>query len=71
MNPKAPTLKAKFKIHKPSKPIRPVIYNITPPSYKLATHIHHKLKELLALKNEYNSINSTKFAGYITKFHLN
>jgi hypothetical protein len=55
MNPTAPTLKAKIKIHKPDAPIRPVINNTNAPSHKLATHIHHKLKELLALKYEFNN----------------
>jgi hypothetical protein len=33
MNPAAPTLGARVKIHKPQAPIRPVINNITAPSY--------------------------------------
>jgi hypothetical protein len=33
MNPKAPTHKAKIKIHEPSTSVRPVINNIFAPSY--------------------------------------
>jgi thermostable 8-oxoguanine DNA glycosylase len=36
MNPKTPALKAKIRMHKASRPIRPVINNISAPSYKLA-----------------------------------
>jgi hypothetical protein len=39
MNPQAPKLKAKIKIHKPSAPIRPVIHNIYAPTHKVAKHI--------------------------------
>jgi hypothetical protein len=59
MNPKAPTLKANIKIHKPSRPIRPVINNTYAPSYKLAKPIHYKRKNLIILKHELNIINST------------
>jgi hypothetical protein len=50
MNPTALAHRAKIKIHKPQAPIPPVINNINAPSYKLATHIHRRLKELLNLK---------------------
>ena len=35
MNPQAPKLKAKIKIHKPEAPIRPVINNTNAPTNKL------------------------------------
>jgi hypothetical protein len=70
MNPTAPTLRTKVKIHKPQTPIRPVINNINAPSYKLATHTHQILKELLKLKYEFNCTNSITFAEDITKIHV-
>jgi hypothetical protein len=69
MNPKAPTPEAKIKTHETSTPIKHVINNITAPFYKLATHIHHKLRGLRALKHEFNSINPMKYLGDITKFY--
>jgi hypothetical protein len=38
MNPKAPTLKARVKIHKPTAPTRPVI-NINAPAYVRGRHL--------------------------------
>jgi hypothetical protein len=70
MNPTAPTLKAKIKIHKPTAPIRPIINNINAPSYKIATYMQQKLKELVQLENQYNCINSATFAEDITRLHL-
>jgi hypothetical protein len=70
MNPTAPTLRAKIKIHKPQAPIRPVINNINAPTYKLTTHTHHILKDLLKLKYEFNCPNSTTFAEDIAKIHI-
>jgi hypothetical protein len=58
MHPQAPNLNARIKIHKPSTPIRPVINNINAPTHKLAQHIHHKLKESIQLKHEFN-VNNT------------
>jgi hypothetical protein len=62
MNPQAPKLKAKIKIHKPEAPIRPVINNIYAPKHKIAKHIHQKLNDSLKLKHEYNVINTTQLA---------
>jgi hypothetical protein len=70
MNPKAPTLKARVKIHKPTAPIRLVINNINALAYKLAAYMQHKLKELVHLKNEYNYKNTTMFVADISKFHI-
>jgi hypothetical protein len=50
MNPQAPKLKAKIKIHKPSAPIRPVINNIYAPAHKVAKHIYQKVKDAINLK---------------------
>jgi hypothetical protein len=71
MNPQAPKLKAKIKIHKPQAPIRPIINNTTAPTHKLAKHIHQRLNDLLNLKREYNIINTTQFAENIRKLKLN
>jgi hypothetical protein len=70
MNPTAPTLRTKIKIHKPLAPIRPVINNTNAPSHKLATHIHKRPKELLNLKYEFNHTNSVTFAEDITKIQM-
>jgi hypothetical protein len=70
MNPQAPNLKAKNKIHKPTTPIRPVINSIYAPTHKIAQHIYHKLKDLLKLRFEY-IINTVKFAENLTKLILN
>jgi hypothetical protein len=71
MHPQAPNLNAKIKIHKPTTLIRPVINNIHAPTHKLAQHIHHKLKDLLKLKYEFNITNTTQFADSLTKLNLN
>jgi hypothetical protein len=71
MHPQAPSLKTKIKLHKPTTPIRPVINNIYAPTHKLAQHIHHKLKDLLNLKYEYNITNTIQFAECLTKLRLN
>jgi hypothetical protein len=62
INPQAPNLKAKIKIHKPTTPIRPVINNIHAPTHKIAQHINHKLKDLVKLRFEYNITNTIQFA---------
>jgi hypothetical protein len=59
IKPQAPNLKAKIKIYKPTTPIRPVINNIH--AHKIAQHIHHKLKDLVKLRFEYNIINTIQF----------
>jgi hypothetical protein len=71
MYPQAPNFKAKIKIHKPTTPIRPVINNIHAPTHKSAQHIHHKLKDLINLKYEFNITNTTKFADSVTKLKIN
>jgi hypothetical protein len=71
MNPQAPSLKAKIKIHKPTTPIRPVTNNIYAPTHKIAQHIHHKLKDLVKLRYEYNITETTQFAEKLTKLKLN
>jgi hypothetical protein len=70
MNPQAPKLKAKIKIHKPDAPIRPVINSIYAPTHKLAKYIHQKLHDLINLKYEYNIINTRHFADNIEKLKL-
>jgi hypothetical protein len=71
MNPQAPKLKAKIKIHKPEAPIRPVINNTYAPTHKIAKYIHRKLNDLLNLKHEYNVTNTTHFVENIRKLKLN
>jgi hypothetical protein len=70
MNPQAPKLKAKFKIHKPEAPIWPIINSIYAPTHKIAKYIHQKLHDLLKLKYEYNIINTIHFTENIKKLKL-
>jgi hypothetical protein len=70
MNPQAPSLKTKLKIHKPTTPIRPVINNIYAPTHKIAQYMHHKLKDIIILKYEYNITNTIQFANSLTKLRL-
>jgi hypothetical protein len=71
MNPQAPNLKAKIKLHKPTTPIRPVINNIYAPTHKVAQYNHQKLRKLVQLKYGYNIINTIQFADSLTKLKLN
>jgi hypothetical protein len=68
MNPKAPILKVKIKIH---RPLAPVINNIPALSYKIAKFLTKKIKELMRLKNKCNIINLIKLAEDITKLKMN
>jgi hypothetical protein len=70
MNPQAPKLKAKIKIHKPSAPIWPVINNIYVPTHKVAKHIYQKVKDSINLKYQYNIINTMQFAENLSKLKL-
>jgi hypothetical protein len=70
MHPQAPNLKLKIKIRKPATPIRPVLNIIHAPTHKLAQHIHHKLKDLINLKYEFNFTNTTQFAEGFTNLKL-
>ena len=71
MNPKAPNMNAKIKIHKQEAPIRPVINNTNAPTHKLAKYIHQTLKNVLNLKYEYNITNTAHFAENISNLKLN
>jgi hypothetical protein len=69
MNPQAPKLKAKIKIHKPSAPTRPVINNYAP-THKVAKHIYQKVKDSINLKYKYNIKNTEQFAESLCKLKL-
>jgi len=60
--PRPPTLKAQIKLHKPGKPIRPVINNINAPAYKLAKHLTKTLNDYLNLSYQYNVQDSATLA---------
>ena len=49
MNPSAPTIKGLIKIHKPERPIRPVVNWKNAPAYKLARLLTHENRELVPL----------------------
>jgi hypothetical protein len=69
MNPQAPRLKVKIKIHKPLAPVRLVINGAS--THKIAKHIHQRFKYLINLKYEYNIINIMQFVENICKLKLN
>jgi hypothetical protein len=50
MNPQAPKLKVKIKIHKEAAPIRPVVSNIHAPTHKLAKYINQNIKRVHGTK---------------------
>ena len=68
--PQTPTLKAQLKPHKPGNPIRPVVNNMSAPSYKIAKHINNKLNTYLCLNNYYVK-NSISLAEDLTKLKIN
>jgi len=70
-NPTPPTLNAQLKLHKPNKPIRPVVNNKNAPTYKTAKKPNDILKQCLCLDNPYNTINSTSLANDIVKLTIN
>jgi hypothetical protein len=49
MNPEAPMLHSTIKLHKPEKPIRPIVNWINSPGHKLAKHLNKQLKDTLLL----------------------
>ena len=69
--PQPPTLKAQLKLHKPGNPIRPVVNNMSAPSYKIAKHINNKLSAYLCLNNYYTVKNSISLAEDLTKLKIN
>jgi sulfur relay (sulfurtransferase) DsrC/TusE family protein len=70
-NPKPPTLKAQLKIHKPGNPIRPVINNMTAPSYKIGKYPVNKLNGYLCLNNQYNDKKTIRLAEDLTRLKIN
>jgi flagellar biosynthesis component FlhA len=70
MNPQAPKLKAKIKMHKAEAPIRPVLSSTYAPTHKIARYINQSIKESLNLKYEYNIRNTMQFAESISKMKL-
>jgi hypothetical protein len=65
VNCKAPNLTAKVKIDESLGPIRPVISNTQALSHKVAKFLSKKIREIIALKNKCNSINSMELAENI------
>jgi len=59
MNPTAPTIKGRIKLHKPEQPIRPVVNWREAPAYKLARLFTQKIRHLAPLPNTYNMENTT------------
>ena len=57
-NPKPPILNGLIKLHKPDKPIRPVINFKTAPSYKISKHLTNLLKDKIKLNNKHTIKNT-------------
>jgi hypothetical protein len=68
--PTLPELKARIKLHKIDKPIRPVVNNINAPSYKIAKHLKNILTTTLDLQHTYNVVNSPTLASDLTQLKL-
>ena len=69
--PQSHTLKAQHKLHKSGNPIRPVVNNMSAPSYKISKHINNTLNAYLCFNNCYNIKNSISLAEDLTKFKIN
>jgi hypothetical protein len=70
MKPTAPLLNVSIKMHKPDRPIRPVINNIPAPSYKLAKFLNRKLTHMLALPHTFTVTNSLELARELTQLQI-
>jgi phosphodiesterase/alkaline phosphatase D-like protein len=66
-NPTPPKLNARIKIHKPNNPIRPVVNNITAPTYKIAKKLNDILKQCSQLK--INTTHRTPKTSHVTFQH--
>ena len=69
--PTPPTLKARIKLHKQDKPIRPVVNNTKSPIYKLAKYLINILNTNLNLSNTYTVTNSTHLALELYQLPVN
>jgi hypothetical protein len=69
--PQPPTLNAQIKLHKPGKPIRPVINNTLAPTYKIAKFLSKRLNNYLNLNNSYVVKDSITLANNLTKLKIN
>jgi hypothetical protein len=58
INPEAPMLHSTIKLHKPEKPIRPVVNWMNSPGYKFAKHLNKQLRDTLLLPYIYNVENT-------------
>jgi hypothetical protein len=58
MNPRPPILYSFPKIHKPENPIRPVVFFINAPVYKLAKFLNRHLPDLIKFKSPFSIKNS-------------
>jgi len=58
MNPSAPSIKGLIKIHKPDKPLRPVVNWRNAPAYRLSTLFTDKINRLVPPPNSFNIKNT-------------
>jgi hypothetical protein len=69
--PQPPTPNAQIKLHKPGKPIRPVVNNTLAPTYKIAKFLSKQPNNYLNLKNSYVVKDSITLANNLTKLKIN
>jgi hypothetical protein len=62
MNPSAPRIHGTIKLHKPEKPIRPIVKWTDSPGYKLAKYLNTTLNNILLLPYAFNVQNSNTLA---------
>lgn len=70
-NPTPPRLNARLKIQTPNKPIWPVVKNKNAPTYRIAKKLNDILKQRLQMENQYNTLNSEKWAHNISALKIN
>ena len=68
LNP--PDLRAQIKLHKPGKPIRPVVNNMNAPANKISKLLVNRLNNLLNLRSHCIVNDSTALASDLTKMKL-
>lgn len=70
MKTSIPQLRSQVKIHKTDKPIRPIVSNITCPTYELNKLLNKKIKDTYTFQNSYNVKNSFELAKYLSTISI-
>jgi hypothetical protein len=66
----APRLNVYMKTHKENEPIRPVVNNTQPPSYKIAKFLNKSLYNLICLPYMYTTKNSHETAQELNNMQI-